>query len=974
MTNNPKRIRIFVAAPADARPERECLESVIKELKQPGRLASQIGVELKLYDWGASLADFKKRKAGLDFDELPLKQWDLFVGILRFGFDNPVEEDSVQEREKELSAVDKIFDESAKGSAQEGEKNLPVTEDVFDYAYKAWKRTGKPEILLFRSHRSFSPTQVDEHQRGKVQEFFDKFIADTKNQASYKIFKETDKFKEILERDLSNYLKKFELNMLLSEKLRAIEKEIYPGETPEGRKEEGRTHEMVFLRVSSLLHNSHLKDQPTDKIVLLLKNYYDFTMNIVNEYKGSHISWNVEGGVWVFWGKNSYERAVEAGIELTDMQKEFNENRRLNPFEVNLKSRMAAHCGSLEIGSPTKHLYARSRNYVTYIEKNNTPPGTFVTTDILYHKISDQFKEKLGYERNYEHHALYSYRLSSKKPEIEPLSDTELERIKTKIEDNIESLSENLQIATRPQSAEPDYEEMRGYVERIYRNYEYFYRHAAYYDKEWPEEYFIKIIKFIDLILRDDDRLYRKFDSLPVELKKSDIDRPTLLSIQHFIGSLRIHPISNIDLLLKQLNKKETDMDTLLNEYLREKIADFVYSDDFHEETAFAELFLTKELKQKLCTFIITQYRDALYDKLISGFWRLADFVRIEDQSETQEERIFPLLVKEPGEGRRQAAEYYKHFRVIQNLMRKHSVPSREFVKNEFNRFWLDPGEKDIDVVLKCLLIEHSSDVCRRFIIERIEFKKLWDIIAYSKTPPIVLKEIAQHLRRTNDADRMKVFFSLTLLHLINALFEDLYLSSQHQIKRIIEIFYEFDFFAEGRYFRRLNDLTMRFKKKYGEDEIQIIEDARKLLDQDSAEKKDIKDKPPDCLKELPPAVQRKLARGGEYLKYFCTSTNNAVADEVYRYINYNNIGQFMSITAMNSVLFHKLLQRDELFKSRSAVYSALYHPKCTMDFAVRHAAGLSPDQRIKIASNPNINPDIKKYISSRFNIKIKAL
>jgi hypothetical protein len=944
-----KKIRIFVATPADACPECECLESVIYELNQPGKFAHQMGVELKIYDWGASLADFKKRKAGLNFDELPLKQWDLFVGVLRFGFDEPAEE-RFQDNER---------------------RHPPITGDVFDYAYRAWKRTGTPELLLYRSHRVFSPTKVNQRQLRKVQECFEKYIVDTLKPTPYKIFKDTDTFKEILKRDLLNYLEKFQRYMLLSKELNMAGGEICQGETPGKRLKEDQTVDMVLLRINSLIFNPQVKDQPIEKVKLLLKNHFDFAVSIISKYKGEQIAWDVEGGVWAFQGESSYDRAVAAGIGLTSKQGEFNGDRTLNPFEAHLKPRMFAHCSSVKVGQSTDRPYNLLRNYVTHMEKSNTPPGAFVVTDILYQKLSANLKKELNYEGDYEHHALYSYFHPSEEPDTEPLSDIELESIRIKIEDNIEVLSERLKIAVLPQSGEPDYEEMRGYAERIYESYESFYHRASKHDSKWLEEYFLKLRNFINLILNDDERLRQRLEDLTVDLKRNGIERPVLLSIQHFIASLRINPLSNIALLARQLKKrlaKEIDMGTFLAEYLQEKLIDFVNSDDFHEETAFAELFMTQELKERLRIFIANQYNDPFYGELISRLWELADFVCIEDKIAEKGQKIFPTLVKEQG-----GIEYKKtkYFRVTHKLLSEDSPLDREVVKNQFNHFQINPDKKDINVLLKCIFIEHPRVEIRKFILASIEFSTLWSIISYSKTPLAVLTEIAEELLRSHDADRMKVFFSLTHPRLTFITLENLHLTTLSKLKRMIEIFYKFNFFVEDRYFKRLYDLTMKFKKKARKDDLQVIENASKRLERNIVEKGNIPEISPKCLAELPLAVQRKLARSGEYLEFFCSSTNNFVAGEVYRYVHHNNIEHFLHIIGINETLLSKLLHKTSLFIKRSAIYAALCHPKCNVEFASRYAAKLSYAQQKNIGCNPNANSGVKNYINNRFQIKI---
>lgn len=943
---NIPKMRIFLAAPNDADEERKCLESTIKELNRPGGVTAQEGVELEVMEWSRFLEPYMNKDKTVNIEELPLQEWDLFIGILRFRFDVSVT----------------TVDGTGKGSIP---KFGTYTKELFDYAYTAWKRTGRPHLMFYRSHRSFYPSSIDIDQLKHVQKFFNQFVNNYQQPTLYKVFKEPAQFEKILPEDLIGCLKKFKNYQLISKSVKTTKGKIYPVKAPGKKPGQSDVQEMVFLRVAGLLHNPILKDQPLKKIGLLLNNYRDFAAGIISGYKGFQIYGGVDGSVWAFWGDKAPDRAVSAGIAIVKNQDNFNSDKNLNPIGKALKPRLAAHCGALDIGSPDKWSYRRFKNYVTYLEKYNARSGTFAVTDILYQGLGSNLKKNLKYERNYENDVIYSYAVQYEK---EPVSDTELENIDTKIEDYTTILVENIGILAASPEIAPNPTNLRRHVGRIYKNYEYLYRRASDYDEDWPTEYFENLKEFVESSLNKDKRLCDELEKLPIKIKQKGVPNPTLLSIRDFVGSYRINSISNLDLLLRQLKKipgKRIDMDTILEEYMREKIAVFVKADDFHEETAFAELFLNLPLKEKLKTFVETQHEDPLHEELISRFRRLADFVRIEDRNAIQDQLFFPILARDRKIG--------KHFKAIEQLLLKDLNTEKSLLENLLSECGLhleNVDDKDIDVVKKCLLIDHPHPGIRQYIFYNIQFEELWNIIAYSKTPMETIREIAEHFSQLKDEDRMKVFFDLTLLRLFNDLFNPKIFDFLPQIRTIIEIFYEFDFFIETGYFRRLNDLSLRFKEKVGGGELGILEKSMKQMEKEYTETGGIPTKQPQCLNELPKAVQRKLARDGHYLEFFSASPHNIIANEVERYVNYNNIGRFVSITAINRVLLNKLLRKDELFKYTSIINAALGNPKCNLDFAARHASKLNRAELKKLAFNPNMNSEIKEYIKNKLKIK----
>jgi len=504
------------------------------------------------------------------------------------------------------------------------------------------------------------------------------------------------------------------------------------------------------------------------------------------------------------------------------------------------------------------------------------------------------------------------------------------------------------------------HESMRSYVETIYENFEYFNRCFSDYDIKGLGETLSNPGNYIKSLLKEDERLLEKFEELNIELKKIDMVKPGLLSIKEYVKSIRTNSIPYLKSLLHQFEKQsegEHDIERINREYLLEKVVYFVEADTFHEEANFVELFLTK--RDLLIDYISNRGDDEWHQRLISHLWQLADFVLIEDRTAAKNREVFPILANDDKKG--------NYFKVINRFLTKNLYPNRAEIENQFARYNIKPEDSDITIVLKSLLIAHQNRKVRADIIQNIEFKNLWYIIAYSSRPLTVLGDIAEFLSQgERDEDRMKVFFDLTLLCLHNDIFSAKKHTPLSQVKYLIQVFYKFDFFVEPGYFSRLNDLSMRFAakaKKFNID-IEIIEDAKKKLDEDSRKRKKPPKTIPKYMHELPLAVQRKLAREGHHIEYFVIHNNPFIASEANRYINTGNIDRFLAYPNINGTLMNMLLRREELFRKRSTVYAAMAHRKCTREFAMNHYHQLTTEQ-LKQLLNKDINPSAREFIKS---------
>lgn len=935
-----KKIRIFVAAPQDVRHEYACLESLVQQLNKPGEIAEQMGITLELTDQGYH-SDSPPGEQDPD-----VSKYDLFIGILWSRFDSPP-------RKKSRVGASVVY---------------PASEEEFNNVYELWKTKDTPRIRLYFCLRSILPGDIDTGPLERVRLFLDKIKTDNQPSGFYKTFEDITSFKQLLQQDLLDHMREVNLKALLGKRIKTAPEEIQVADNMLKQMKEGEIKEIVFLSVGTHIPYKAIDNQAIEKIQSMLEKHYHLVSEITKQFSGCPICRDIDGGVWIFWGDDVHDKAVSAGIEIIKKQEDLKGNKRSDIPSEPLKSRIAAHCYSIEIRFPFKQMYASAIHYAAHIEKNAVSPGTFVITDSFYNKLEDRLKERLNYKKDYENTTLYSFRETRERFR---LSENDLDNILNRVKNNIlfllNSLEQNVKLKMDDSLV---HESMRGYVETIYEDFEYFNRCFSDYDKiKGTGKTLSNPTNFIKSLLREDERLLEKFEELNVQLKRIDMDKPGLLSIKEYVKSIRINSIPYLKYLLHQFEKQsegEQDIDRINRDYLLEKVVYFVEADPFHEDVYFVELFLTR--RDLLIDFISTREDDDWHQRLISRLWQLADFVLIEDRTTAKDRQVFPILANDDKKG--------SCFKVINRFLTGDLSPTRREIKNQFARHNIKPEDSNITIVLKSLLIAHQNSKVRASIIQNIEFKNLWYIIAYSNTTLTVLGEIAEFLSQgERDEDRMKVFFDLTLLSLYNDIFSARNHTPLSQVKYLIQVFYKFDFFVEPGYFNRLNDLSMRFAakaKKFNID-IEIIEDAKKKLDEYSRKREKPPKTIPKCMRELPLAIQRKLAREGHHIEYFVIHNNNFIAKEANRYINTGNIDRFLAYPNINGTLMNMLLRRGELFVKKSTVYAAMVHRKCTREFAMNHYHRLPSEELKSLANNLYINSSVREFTKTMLQKKKKV-
>ena len=139
MTQQPKRIRVFVSSPSDVESERYQLTKVVSELNATiTSVASEKGISLEMVKWETHTTPALDPGGPQAVVTRQIGTYDLFIGIMwkRFGTPTP----------------------GGRGSG---------TEEEFRLAYESWEKTRKPEIMFYFCQAPF-PLPKDEEETNQL--------------------------------------------------------------------------------------------------------------------------------------------------------------------------------------------------------------------------------------------------------------------------------------------------------------------------------------------------------------------------------------------------------------------------------------------------------------------------------------------------------------------------------------------------------------------------------------------------------------------------------------------------------------------------------------------------------------------------------------------------------------------------------------------------------------------------------------
>lgn len=178
-------INVFISSPGDLFPERKALQEILDEMNHRAAFVDRVKLVPQMYEVSAPAIVGMEPQLVVDSYLVPADQADIFVCMLWLRMGTP----------------QKLIDPATRSVYRSG------TEYEFLTAYRAYQRTGRPTILLYRCLRDTPRNLPYSIQPELVEQFFARFDVE---RGSFKgmisTFTDVDDLKTIFRRDLDHVI------------------------------------------------------------------------------------------------------------------------------------------------------------------------------------------------------------------------------------------------------------------------------------------------------------------------------------------------------------------------------------------------------------------------------------------------------------------------------------------------------------------------------------------------------------------------------------------------------------------------------------------------------------------------------------------------------------------------------------------------------------------------------------------------
>lgn len=176
-------VRVFVECTGDLQNEREAVKNEIDGVNTD--IAHDRGIHLQFLDWRDVSSVVGPLPEQVILDELPVDEWDIFIGILWHRFGTPTG----------------VTDPDS-GQPYEG-----GTEQEFRRAYQLYKQTGHPIIRFYRCKRDAPLDKLGPGQLARVSAFFQDFERGGAHPGLLEYYTDLDDFKDSIRKGLIRALR-----------------------------------------------------------------------------------------------------------------------------------------------------------------------------------------------------------------------------------------------------------------------------------------------------------------------------------------------------------------------------------------------------------------------------------------------------------------------------------------------------------------------------------------------------------------------------------------------------------------------------------------------------------------------------------------------------------------------------------------------------------------------------------------------
>jgi len=375
-------------------------------------------------------------------------------------------------------------------------------------------------------------------------------------------------------------------------------------------------------------------------------------------------------------------------------------------------------------------------------------------------------------------------------------------------------------------------------------------------------------------------------------------------------------------------------------------------ADPLDSQEAF-EQALGREL-DRLLPFLAegTHRSSACLEELVCGLWQHADtLLLMELHPSGRPPRLMPLLAT------LRAVEAARPFVAVGELFsgtRDGEVTAEHKVTQTVQAF---EGDDEVRVIWRCLLAHPHAQV-RALAARELAPGELWNVVVFARVPIPTLRSVFDAVVDRASAEYLKIFFFCTRDRLLAAARPD----EIEETFGLLARFFEVPSFHEDVVFDPLLELDRSLRVRCRDSGITTVAfgDYDELL-ADFVAEGETETEALEQMRDIPLAIQRKVAREGHFLDHFVSHPNERVAREALPHLlRRDDVIRFLRVPTIHRSVLTELSRHRRFFRKQAARLALLQNPKTPGQVARIYLPLIAHEQIRLLAKNKHVGADVR--------------
>lgn len=168
----------------------------------------------------------------------------------------------------------------------------------------------------------------------------------------------------------------------------------------------GTFAEFCFIKLDIAGHSKIVENNPKKRVSNTLDSFENYVDGYISDFGGQLWSWQGDGGLVAFLGRESTENAVKSALCIIDELDSFNKFK--SEISEEIRVRIAIHIGTALYREHTGRIHSYDINFVSHMEEKYASPNDICISHDVYTELPNLAKKKFKETGSFRGKCVYS--------------------------------------------------------------------------------------------------------------------------------------------------------------------------------------------------------------------------------------------------------------------------------------------------------------------------------------------------------------------------------------------------------------------------------------------------------------------------------------------------------------------------------------------------------------------------------------